>query len=54
MLAHRLATILSAMNIAEAIETRRIYRVARYTGARTEVVRPAHFALRILRVRMWR
>jgi hypothetical protein len=38
MLARRLATILPAMSLAEALETTRIPRVAGLTGARTAVV----------------
>jgi magnesium chelatase family protein len=38
MLARRLATILPAMTLAEAIETTRIHRVAGPTGARTALV----------------
>ena len=38
MLARRLATILPAMSLAEALETTRIHRVAGLTGARTAVV----------------
>jgi magnesium chelatase family protein len=38
MLARRLATLLPAMTLAEAIETPRIHRVAGLTGDRTAVV----------------
>ena len=38
MLAHRLATILPAMTLPEAIETTRIHSVAGLTGARTALV----------------
>jgi magnesium chelatase family protein len=38
MLARRLATILPAMSLAEALETTRIHRVAGLTGGRTAVV----------------
>ena len=38
MLARRLATILPAMRLAEALETIRIHRVAGLTGGRTAVV----------------
>src|SRR5215831_5764380 len=38
MLARRLATILPAMPLAEALETTRIHRVAGLTGGRTAVV----------------
>jgi magnesium chelatase family protein len=38
MLARRLATILPAMSLAEALETTRIPRVAGLTGTRTAVV----------------
>jgi magnesium chelatase family protein len=38
MLARRLATILPAMSLAEAIETTRIHRVAGLTGDRTALV----------------
>jgi hypothetical protein len=38
MLARRLTTILPAMNLAEALETTRIHRVAGLTGDRTALV----------------
>jgi magnesium chelatase family protein len=38
MLARRLATILPALTLADALETTRIHRVAGLTGARTAVV----------------
>jgi magnesium chelatase family protein len=38
MLARRLAAILPAMSLAEALETTRMHRVAGRTGARTAVV----------------
>jgi len=38
MLVRRPTTILPAMTLAEAIETRRIHRVAGLTGARTALV----------------
>jgi magnesium chelatase family protein len=38
MLVRRLTTILPAMSLAEALETRRLHRVAGLTGARTALV----------------
>jgi predicted ATPase with chaperone activity len=39
-LAHRLAIILPAMTLAEALETTRIHRVAGLTSARTALLTP--------------
>jgi predicted ATPase with chaperone activity len=53
MLARRLATILPAMTLAEALETTRIHRVTGLTGGRTifAITRTSHF--RILQPTPW-
>jgi predicted ATPase with chaperone activity len=45
MLTRRLATILPAMGLAEALETARIHRVAGLTSGRTSVVTTCPFPL---------
>jgi len=52
MLARRLATILPAMTLAEAMETTRLHRVAGLTGDRTALVTTRRFEPRIRRSRL--